>query len=90
MVGIKDKLNFRMTMDFIGYITSLTIQPRDSGILRLLQIKVTYSQPIGKIHIMEASKRKIERKVLVVVPTAVFQEIRCKTNKSLVEVHVQL
>ncbi len=35
------------------------------------------------------AKEKIGRKVLVVVPTAVFQEIRCKTNKSLVEVHVQ-
>jgi hypothetical protein len=49
-------------MEYMGYITLLTIQPRDSGILGLLQIKVTYSQPIGEIHVMEASKRKNRKK----------------------------
>jgi hypothetical protein len=62
MVGIEDKLNFRRTMECIEYITLLTIQPRDSGILCLLQIKVTYSQPIGEIHVMEASKIKNRKK----------------------------
>ncbi len=29
MVGIEDKLNFRMTLEYIGYFTLLTIQPRN-------------------------------------------------------------